>query len=215
MPIHRFPLPWLIAGGHQPICHLFPIKKMSLYPIHVPLTFKSYPHQTTILVAQIRMLVGEILVPVRGLLGWNATDHRREEMGFSAADACRRPRKWKTKLILLQERRIFIHHHHHPNIGPLALTHTHTHWENISAYISIYIYMDMCVWVCVVHMSDECHCVYGMQLRDITGPYASTEVKPPPEVEGMDRSEIEESGLTALGLSYNVGTPKPWVSIPK
>jgi hypothetical protein len=129
MPIHRFPLPWLIAGGHQPICHLFPIKKMSLYPIHVPLTFKSYPHQTTILVAQIRMLVGEILVPVRGLLGWNATDHRREEMGFSAADACRRPRKWKTKLILLQERRIFIHHHHHhhPNIGPLALTHTHTH----------------------------------------------------------------------------------------
>jgi len=75
--------------------------------------------------------------------------------------------------------------------------------------------MDICVWVCVVHMSDECHCVYGMQLRDITGPYASTEVKPPPEVEGMDRSEIEESGLTALGLSYNVGTPKPWVSIPK
>jgi len=39
------------------------------------------------------MLVGEILVPVRGLLGWNATDHRREEMGFSAADAGRRPRK--------------------------------------------------------------------------------------------------------------------------
>lgn len=73
----------------------------------------------------------------------------------------------------------------------------------------------MCVWVGVVYMSDECHCVYAMQLRDITGPHASTEVKPPPEVEGMDRSEIEESGLTALGLSYNLGTPKPWVSIPK
>ena len=45
--------------------------------------------------------------------------------------------------------------------------------------------------------------------------HASTEVKPPPEAEGMDRSEIEESAGQPWGLSYNLGTPKPWLSIAK